>query len=186
MTFQSRKHAGFLLPNVTQWKKVFFVRHGCCSTTIWPLLQMCFDAWFNNILIVIILHIHVVLCGVKWVVLHSFLTCHLHPFRAVTLVRRTKGEIRRGRSQPLRCNRQNWYGGTRGRETGGVSGEATPHRHTMTSHSAQTPHHHNVSLFSLPVFSLSTHTTCLLPAVVDWPVHAFAGLCPPVGSMSIS
>lgn len=38
--------------------------------------------------------------------------------------------------------------------------------------------------FSLPVFShFFTHTTCLLLAMVDWPVHAFAGLFPPVVSM---
>lgn len=75
-------------------------------------------------------------------ILHSVSYVLSPPFRAVILVRRTKGENRRGRSHPLRCDRQRWYGGTRGRETGGVSGEAAPYAlsdHTKTSHSAHPP-----------------------------------------------
>lgn len=57
-------------------------------------------------------------------------------FRAATLVRRTKGENRRGRSQPLRCGRQRWYGGTRGGETGESAEKQLP------THRVATPWHH--------------------------------------------
>lgn len=79
--------------------------------------------------------------------------------RAVTLVRKTKGENRRGRSHPLRCDRQRWYGGTRGRGHRGVSGEAAPHAVITPGHHTQhTPPTHlcyNISLFfSSCLFSL--------------------------------
>lgn len=70
--------------------------------------------------------------------------------RAATLVRRTKGENRRGRSHPLRCGRQRWYGGTRGGDTGGVSGEAAPHAVTTPGHHTlhiPPPHTHLVTTF---------------------------------------
>lgn len=47
------------------------------------------------------------------------------PYRAATLVRRTKGE-KRGRSHPLRCGRLSWYGGIQGKGDTGVSEEAAP------------------------------------------------------------
>lgn len=59
--------------------------------------------------------------------------------RAATLVRRMKGENRRGRSHPLRCGRQRWYGGTRGRGHRGVSGEAAPQAMTTPRHTAAHP-----------------------------------------------
>lgn len=56
-------------------------------------------------------------------------------------------------------------------------------------HTQHTPHHPTPttaysSFFFLSLFILSflfTHATHLSPAVVDWPVHAFAG--PPAGSV---
>lgn len=89
--------------------------------------------------------------------------------RAATLVRRTKGENRRGRSHPLRCGRQRWYGGTRGGDTGGVSGEAAPHAVTTPGHhTLHIPPHthtpcHNISFFS-DLF-LSFLTSSLTPVV---------------------
>lgn len=41
------------------------------------------------------------------------------PHRAATLVRKTKGENKMGRSHPLRCGRQRWYGGNQGMGTRG-------------------------------------------------------------------
>lgn len=100
------------------------------------------------------------------VISHNFGVPHLVLllFRAATLVRRTKGENRRGRSLPLRCDRQRWYGGTRGRGHRGVSGEATPHAVTTPGHHTRhTPPHqprHHIHLLPLPVFSQSlTYTT---------------------------
>lgn len=60
--------------------------------------------------------------------------------------------------------------------------------HTRTSHSAHPPTHilsqHFFFFWSLSVFShFLTYTSCLLPAMVDWPVHAFAGLCSTVKSI---
>lgn len=47
----------------------------------------------------------------------SFLLLHR---RAATLVRKMKGENKMGRSHPLRCGRQRWYGGNQGiGDTGG-------------------------------------------------------------------
>lgn len=51
-------------------------------------------------------------------------------------MRRTKGENRRGRSHPLRCDRQRWYGGTRGREAGESAEKQLP------THWVTTPWHH--------------------------------------------
>lgn len=86
--------------------------------------------------------------------------------RAVTLVRKTKGENRRGRSHPLRCDRQRWYGGTRGRGHRGVSGEAAPHAVITPGHHTQhtPPNPPLLQHFSFFLF-LSFLTSSLTPLV---------------------
>ena len=127
------------------------------------------------------------LVNLPWPYAQSLTRCLL-PFRAATLVRRTKGENRRGKSHPLRCDRQRWYGGTRGRETGESAAKQLLTRDTTSSHSAHPPTftaqllRHFSFLFLFLAFLLSTHISCLFLVMVDRPVHAFAGLCPPVDS----
>lgn len=133
----------------------------------------------------VILHIHstyicreiFLLISEKSVLLNPFPRSHIvfflnlftSPSRAATLVRRTKGESRRGRSRPLRCDRQRRYGGAWGRETGEPTEKPLP-THWVTTPSQHTPHTPPAATVSLPVFffSLLALTPLCLIFLLRW------------------
>lgn len=117
-----------------------------------------------------------------WLAVVSLQSCHIGE--------EDEGGEQEGEEPSFEVRQTEMVWGDQGKGDRGLSGEATPHAlsdHTMTSHSAHPPTPPTLAttfLFFLFLSLLSfTHTTCLFRAMVDWPVHAFAGLCPPVGTM---
>lgn len=113
-----------------------------------------------------------------WLGVISLQSCHIGE--------EDEGGEQEGEEPSFEVRQTEMVWGDQGKGHRGVSGEATPHAVTTPGHHTRhtPPPCYNISFLSLPVFShFLTQTSCLFPAMVDWPVHAFAGLRSTVGSM---